>query len=99
MKTSETDRGQGRLHLYPGADGRLLPWPPHSGDALLDDDGSDSVWLMLQPRGVHLGPITGTGNTISIDVGLSGEPRVISQRLQFIHLKADGTAADGGSAP
>ena len=29
----------------------------------------------------------------------SGEPRVISQRLQFIHLKADGSAADGGSAP
>ena len=39
---------------------------------------SDSVWLLLQPRGVHLGPITGTGNTISIDVGLSGEPRVIT---------------------
>lgn len=32
-------------------------------------------------------------------VARSGEPRVISQRLQFIHLKADGTAADGGSAP
>ena len=24
---------------------------------------------------------------------------VISQRLQFIHLKEDGTAVDGGSAP
>ena len=32
-------------------------------------------------------------------VARSGEPRVISQRLQFIHLRADGTAADGGSAP
>ena len=32
-------------------------------------------------------------------VARSGEPRVISQRLQFIHLKADGSAADGGSAP
>jgi superfamily II DNA or RNA helicase len=32
-------------------------------------------------------------------IARSGEPRVISQRLQFIHLKADGTAADGGSAP
>ena len=29
----------------------------------------------------------------------SGEPRVISQRLQFIHLHEDGTALDGGSAP
>ena len=29
----------------------------------------------------------------------SGEPRVISQRLQFTHLKEDGSAVDGGSAP
>jgi hypothetical protein len=29
----------------------------------------------------------------------TGEPRVISQRLQFIHLKQDGSAVDGGSAP
>lgn len=29
----------------------------------------------------------------------SGEPRVVSQRLQFIHLGEDGSAADGGSAP
>jgi hypothetical protein len=29
----------------------------------------------------------------------TGEPRVISQRLQFILLKEDGTAVDGGSAP
>jgi hypothetical protein len=29
----------------------------------------------------------------------SGEPRVISQRLQFIHLTEDGRAIDGGSAP
>lgn len=39
---------------------------------------SDSVWLLLQPTGVHLGPITGTGRTISIDVGLTGEPRVVT---------------------
>jgi hypothetical protein len=39
---------------------------------------SDSVWLVLQPRGVHLGPITGNGRMLSIDVGLSGEPRVIT---------------------
>ena len=31
--------------------------------------------------------------------GRTGEPRVISQRLQFIHLKENGTAVDGGSAP
>lgn len=29
----------------------------------------------------------------------SGEPRVVSQRLQFINLKEDGTAFDGGAAP
>ena len=29
----------------------------------------------------------------------SGEPRAISQRLQFIQLKEDGSAADGGPAP
>jgi hypothetical protein len=29
----------------------------------------------------------------------SGEPRVISQRLQFVHLREDGSALDGGSAP
>jgi hypothetical protein len=48
---------------------------------------SDSVWLVLQPRGVHLGPITGTGRTVSIDVGLTGEPRVITGPKP-----ADGTA-------
>ena len=31
--------------------------------------------------------------------GRTGEPRVISQRLQFIYLKEDGSAVDGGSAP
>ena len=29
----------------------------------------------------------------------SGEPRVVSQRLQFIHLREDGAATDGGPAP
>ena len=32
-------------------------------------------------------------------VAKSGEPRVVSQRLQFIHLREDGAAVDGGSAP
>ena len=31
--------------------------------------------------------------------GRSGEPRPISQRLQFIFLKEDGSATDGGPAP
>ena len=39
---------------------------------------SDSVWLLLQPRAVHLGPITASGRTVSIDVGLQGEPRVVT---------------------
>ena len=29
----------------------------------------------------------------------SGEPRVVSQRFQFIHLREDGAATDGGPAP
>lgn len=32
-------------------------------------------------------------------VARSGEPRAISQRLQFLFLKADGSAIDGGPAP
>ena len=32
-------------------------------------------------------------------VARSGEPRVVSQRLQFILLQEDGTATDGGPAP
>lgn len=39
---------------------------------------SDSVWLLLQPRGVHVGPITGTGPMVAVDVGLAGEPRVVT---------------------
>lgn len=39
---------------------------------------ADSVWLLLEPRGVHLGPITGSARTVSVDVGLSGEPRIIT---------------------
>ena len=39
---------------------------------------SDSVWLILQPKNVHMGPITGNGRTVAIDVGLTGEPRVVT---------------------
>ena len=48
---------------------------------------SDSVWLLLQPRGVHLGPIIGSGRMVSLDVGLTGEPRVVTGPRP-----ADGTA-------
>jgi hypothetical protein len=48
---------------------------------------SDSVWLLLQPRGVHLGPIVGSGRMVSLDVGLTGEPRVVTGPRP-----ADGTA-------
>ena len=39
---------------------------------------SDSVWLILQPSGVHVGPITGSGRVVAVDVGLSGQPRVVT---------------------
>ena len=49
----------------------------------------------LQPRLlVYLEHAIRDGRT-----GRSGEPRAISQRLQFIFLKEDGTAVDGGPAP
>ncbi|MFO1161817.1 MAG: helicase-related protein, partial [Reyranellaceae bacterium] len=32
-------------------------------------------------------------------MGRTGEPRVVSQRLQFVHLTEDGAASDGGPAP
>jgi hypothetical protein len=48
---------------------------------------ADSVWLVLQPRGVHVGPITGSTGLIAIDVGLTGEPRVVTGPRP-----ADGTA-------
>jgi hypothetical protein len=39
---------------------------------------SDSVWLRLEPRVVHLGPIAGSSRTLSLDVGLQGEPHVVT---------------------
>ena len=60
------------------------------GAVLVDDadDGTDPRLLVYLEHAVRDGR-----------VARSGEPRAISQRLQFIHLKADGSAADGGSAP
>jgi hypothetical protein len=39
---------------------------------------ADSVWLLIQPRAVHLGPIAGSGRVVALDVGLTGEPRVVT---------------------
>jgi Domain of unknown function (DUF4403) len=39
---------------------------------------SDSVWLLIQPRAIHLGPIAGSGRVVALDVGLTGEPRVVT---------------------
>jgi hypothetical protein len=41
---------------------------------------SDSVWLLLRPTGVHLGPVKGVGRTLEADIGLAGEPRVVTGR-------------------
>ncbi|HEY6359351.1 MAG TPA: DUF3883 domain-containing protein, partial [Vicinamibacterales bacterium] len=60
------------------------------GAVLVDETGDG-----LQPRLlVYLEHAIRDGRT-----GRTGEPRVVSQRLQFIHLKDDGSAVDGGSAP
>jgi Domain of unknown function (DUF3883) len=60
------------------------------GAVLVDDsdDGEEPRLLVYLEHAIRDGR---TGRT--------GEPRVISQRLQFIHMKEDGTASDGGSAP
>jgi superfamily II DNA or RNA helicase len=60
------------------------------GAVLVDDtdEGTDPRLLVYLEHAIR------DGRTVR-----SGEPRVISQRLQFIHLKEDGTALDGGSAP
>ncbi len=60
------------------------------GGVLVDDaDESETPRLLL-----YLEHAIGDGR-----LGRSGEPRVISQRLQFVHLTEDGQAVDGGSAP
>jgi hypothetical protein len=59
--------------------------------SVLVDDADEGVEPRLL---VYLEHAIRDGRTVR-----SGEPRVISQRLQFIHLLEDGTALDGGSAP
>src|SRR5207302_7740879 len=60
------------------------------GAVLVDetDDGLDPRLLVYLEHAIRDGRI-----------GRTGEPRVISQRLQFIYLKEGGSAVDGGSAP
>ncbi len=60
------------------------------GGILVDDadDGTEPHLLVYLEHAVRDGRMTP-----------SGEPRVVSQRLQFILLGADGSARDGGAAP
>jgi SNF2 family DNA or RNA helicase len=60
------------------------------GSVLVDDAdiGTEPRLLVYLEHAIRDGRTTRTG-----------EPHVISQRLQFILLKEDGTAVDGGSAP
>jgi superfamily II DNA or RNA helicase len=60
------------------------------GGVLVDesDEGVDPHLLVYLEHSIRDGRFTKTS-----------EPRVISQRLQFIHLRQDGSASDGGPAP
>lgn len=58
---------------------------------ILIDEADDTTEPRLL---VYLEHAVRDGRTVK-----SGEPRVVSQRLQFIYLKEDGSAFDGGPAP
>jgi superfamily II DNA or RNA helicase len=60
------------------------------GGVLVDEADSGTVPRLL----IYLEHAIRDGRT-----GRSGEPRTVSQRLQFIFLKEDGGAVDGGPAP
>lgn len=60
------------------------------GSVLVDDSDESTVLRLL----VYLEHAIRDGRTVR-----SGEPRVVSQRLQFVHLSEDGAALDGGPAP
>jgi superfamily II DNA or RNA helicase len=60
------------------------------GGVLVDDADPGMAPRLL----VYLEHAIRDGRTVK-----SGEPRVVSQRLQFILLAEDGNAADGGAAP
>src|SRR5713101_3227828 len=60
------------------------------GSVLVDDTDESTAPRLL----VYLEHAIRDGRTVR-----SGEPRVVSQRLQFVHLAEDGAALDGGPAP
>jgi hypothetical protein len=60
------------------------------GSVLVDDADIATVPRLL----VYLEHAVRDGRTVR-----SSEPKVISQRLQFVHLREDGSALDGGPAP
>lgn len=62
----------------------------NQGSVLVDDadEGTDPRLLVYLEHAIRDGRVV-----------RSGEPRAISQRLQFVLLKEDGTATDGGPAP
>jgi superfamily II DNA or RNA helicase len=62
----------------------------NQGGVLVDDtdESLDSKLLVYLEHAIRDGR-----------AGRSGEPRAISQRLQFLFLKEDGSAVDGGPAP
>lgn len=39
---------------------------------------TDGVWLLLDPRTLRLGHVTGTGHVLTVDAGLDAYPRVIT---------------------
>jgi hypothetical protein len=39
---------------------------------------TDSLWLILQPRGVYLGRVKGAKETVGAEVGISATPRIMS---------------------
>lgn len=39
---------------------------------------TDSLWLILQPRGVYLGKVKGAKETVGAEVGISATPRIMS---------------------
>lgn len=60
------------------------------GSVLVDDSDESTVPRLL----VYLEHAIRDGRTVR-----SSEPRVVSQRLQFVYLTEDGAALDGGPAP
>src|SRR5712692_1015525 len=60
------------------------------GSVLVDDTDDGTAARLV----VYLEHAIRDGRTVR-----SGEPRIVSQRLQFVHLTEDGAAVDGGPAP